>query len=283
MKKFRIIITLFSVLFILLEQVPRVFALRAEALPSEISPGDVFVLKVYGAGVASAPEAAPGDVPVNFTACGKHCFVAIGAFGIETQPGDYTIKIKTGQTALDVHIIVKHTVFPTINLTLPEKEVMLSPEDLDRAKSEQKLLESIWKQETPRLWEGDFSLPLPTEISTPFGYRRILNKKRISIHRGIDMRGHEGEEIKACNRGRVVLTKNLFFGGNTVVLDHGMGIYSIYMHLSKFDVKPGDIVSRGQTVGLVGATGRATGPHLHFSMKVHDISANPVSFTRLPL
>jgi Peptidase family M23 len=283
MKKYSIIIIFASTLLFLLAAASGVFALRTEVLPSEISPGDAFVVKVEGAGVYTAPQASLGAASLVFTSCGRDCFEAISAFGVDTLPGDYPITVKIGEALANVHVIVRHTVFPTINLTLPEKEVILSPEDLARAKREEKLLESIWKKETPRLWEGDFILPLPTEISTPFGYRRILNKKRISIHRGIDMRGHEGEGIKASNKGRVVLAENLFFGGNTVVLDHGMGIYSIYMHLSKFDVQSGDMVSKGQIVGLVGSTGRATGPHLHFSMKVGDISANPVSFTHLPL
>ncbi len=283
MKKDRIIITLFSVLFILLVPVPGVFALHVEVLPPEVAPGDAFVVKVDGVKDSAAPRATLGINSFVLTRCGKDCFETISALGIDTPPGDYPITVKIERTTVKAHVIVRHTVFPTISLTLPEKEVMLGPEDLDRAKREEKLLESFWEKETPRLWEGDFILPLSTEISTPFGYRRVLNKERISIHKGIDMKGREGDKIEACNRGRVVLAKNLFFGGNTVVLDHGMGIYSIYMHLSKFDVKPGDIVSKGQTVGLVGATGRATGPHLHLSMKVRDISANPVSFTRLPL
>jgi len=283
MKKYRIVIIFLSTFLILLTGAQRVFALRAEALPTEISPGDAFLVKVEGAGVSAAPKAVFRGTHLDFTGCGEGCFETVNALGLDTRPGSYPMAVNVGHTTVKVRITVKPAVFPTIKLTLPEKEVILSPGDLARAKREERLLQSIWQRETPRLWKGDFILPLPTQISTPFGYRRVLNGKRISIHQGIDMRGHEGEQIRACNRGRVVLAKNLFFGGNTLVIDHGMGIYSIYMHLSKFEVQPGDVVSKGQTVGLVGSTGRATGPHLHFSMRVRDISTNPVSLTRLPL
>lgn len=282
-KKYRIVIVVSAIFFILLGGTRPVFALRAEVSPSEISPGDAFVIKVEGNGFSAAPKAALRGNSLAFTACGVGCFETVDAVGLDMRSGSYPVTVSVGHVRVTVQITVKPTVFPTIRLTLPEKEVILSPRDLARAKREEGLLQSIWQKETPRLWKGDFILPLPTEISTPFGYRRVLNGKRISIHKGIDMRGHEGEKIKACNRGRVVLAKKLFFGGNTLVIDHGMGIYSVYMHLSKFEVQPGDVVSKGQTIGLVGSTGRATGPHLHFSMRVHDISANPVSLTRLPL
>ena len=126
-------------------------------------------------------------------------------------------------------------------------------------------------------------MPLANEISTAFGTRRIINDKVMSSHRGLDIRGKTGEPVRASNNGRVVLAQDLFYGGNTVVLDHGQGIYTIYMHLSHFKVQEREMVSKGETVGLVGSTGRSTGPHLHFGVKVQNISVNPLSFTRLVL
>lgn len=283
MKKYGIAIALISALLILVAAPSRVFAFRAEVLPPEIGPGEAFLIRVQDTGMTAAAEIALDRESPRFTSCGRGCFETIRAVGLDTPQGNYPIKVKVGKTVMKVHVMVRRAVFPTINLALPEKKVILSPEDLARARKEEELLESIWRKDSPRLWLGKFVLPLQTVISTRFGLKRILNKERVSIHKGIDMRGRAGQEIRASNRGKVVLVKNLFFGGNTVVLDHGMGIYSIYMHLSKFSVQPGVIVSKGQTVGLVGSTGRATGPHLHFSIKVLGISADPVSFTRLPL
>jgi hypothetical protein len=282
MERNRVFIFQTTIFLFFLAAVPNVFAVSAKVLPAKISPGDAFVIRVEGA-TTSVPEAELGGNSLDFTSCGKGCFETIDALGLDAHPGSHKIMVKAGQTDLKVNVTVKRTVFPTITLTLPEREVILGPKDLKRAKREERLMESIWQKETPRLWEGRFILPLPTEVSSPFGLRRVMNGERVSIHKGIDMKGREGQAIRACNNGRVVLARNLFFGGNTVVIDHGTGIYSIYMHLSKFDVRPGEMVSKGQTLGLVGSTGRATGPHLHFSMRVSGISANPVSFTRLPL
>lgn len=282
MKNYRSAIILSLIFLLLFASAPTAFAVSVKVLPAEISPGDAFVIRVRGADVF-APQATMGGSSLDFTGCGTGCFEAIDALGLDTRPGSYPVRVKTGKAVFKVDIRVKKTVFPTISLTLPEKEVVLGPKDLARARREEKLLDSIWKKETPRLWEGNFILPLPTEVSSPFGLRRVMDKVRISIHKGIDMKAREGEKISACNRGRVVLARNLFFGGNTVVIDHGTGIYTIYMHLSKFDVKPGEMVSKGQTVGLAGATGRATGPHLHLSVRVRDISTNPLSLVHLPL
>jgi murein DD-endopeptidase MepM/ murein hydrolase activator NlpD len=136
---------------------------------------------------------------------------------------------------------------------------------------------------TDRVWDGEFIQPLDNEVSTVFGVKRIMNKKKTSLHRGVDFRGKSGEPVRAFNRGRVVLADELFYGGNTVILDHGQGIYSIYMHLSKFNVKVNDILEKGTVVGRVGSSGRATGPHLHFGVKIRSINTNPLSFLELGL
>ena len=125
--------------------------------------------------------------------------------------------------------------------------------------------------------------PTGTPVSTEFGLNRIMNKKRNSVHTGTDFRGKTGAPVRSINSGTVVLAGDFFFGGNTVVVDHGMGLYSIYMHLSKFNVVKGDKVSKEQTVGLVGSTGRVTGPHLHMSVKLNGVSVNPESLFRLKL
>jgi murein DD-endopeptidase MepM/ murein hydrolase activator NlpD len=125
--------------------------------------------------------------------------------------------------------------------------------------------------------------PLENDISLRFGTKRIMNRKMISVHRGVDIRGKKGEQIRASNNGRIVLAGELFLGGNTIIIDHGQGIYSIYMHLSKFNSDVNDSVSRGDVIGHVGSTGRSTGPHLHFGIKVNTISVNPFSLIRLPL
>jgi murein DD-endopeptidase MepM/ murein hydrolase activator NlpD len=202
---------------------------------------------------------------------------------METKPGVHTIQLSVGKGKTNLNLVVKDTSFPTVRLSLPEEKVFLSPKNLKRAKREDGRLKSIWQIATDKLWKRSFILPLGNNISAVFGTKRIINQKKVSVHKGMDIKGKAGEEVKASNRGRVVLVEELFFGGNTVILDHGQGIYTIYMHLSKFNVKPGDIVSKGNIIGFVGSSGRASGPHLHFGVKVLNINTNPLSFLKLDL
>ncbi len=120
-------------------------------------------------------------------------------------------------------------------------------------------------------------------ITAPFGDRRTFNGNTQSQHYGIDLDGKTGAPIVAANDGTVVLIRDCYTSGNTVIVHHGAGLYSLYFHLSKFLVKEGAKVKRGQRLGLVGRTGRVTGPHLHWSMKVGDLYVDPASILRLPL
>jgi murein DD-endopeptidase MepM/ murein hydrolase activator NlpD len=258
-------------------------AFQIEVVPDEISPGEAFTIKVTGTKTSRLPTASLAKQKFYFSSCGEGCFIAIGAVGIKAKPGGYTIKLSIGDKRKNLKLIVKRTSFPTLKLSLPEDKVFLSPDDLARAKREDRRLKSICEIVSDRLWEGNFILPLENDISTVFGTKRIINQKMISIHRGVDIKGQEGEEIKASNIGRVVLAEEMFFGGNTIILDHGQGIYTIYMHLSKSNVKPEDIILKGDIIGFVGSSGRSTGPHLHFGVKVMDINTNPVSLAKLNL
>ncbi|MEN8263288.1 MAG: M23 family metallopeptidase, partial [Nitrospirota bacterium] len=168
-------------------------------------------------------------------------------------------------------------------LTLPKGKVTLSPENQKRATDEALLLKKMWPHNTPKKWNGRFTSPTGTEVSTVFGVKRIMNEKKTSVHRGMDFRGKKGAPVRAINGGRVVLTDDLFFGGNTLIVDHGMGLYSVYMHLSKFNAKKGVQVKAEQVIGFIGSTGRTTGPHLHMSVKLNGVSVNPESLFELDL
>jgi murein DD-endopeptidase MepM/ murein hydrolase activator NlpD len=193
------------------------------------------------------------------------------------------VEVKIGQEKKRLPITIRRHLFPVIQLTLPPGKVTLSQEDSERAEREDKLLKSFWTQQSEKMWQGSFSLPMGNEISTQYGVKRIINKTKESIHAGIDIRGRDGEDVLASNSGKVVLAEELFFGGNTLVLDHGMGIFTVYMHLSGFNRKLGESVSKGDVIGFVGSTGRSTGPHLHFGVKAQELSVNPVSFAKLKL
>jgi murein DD-endopeptidase MepM/ murein hydrolase activator NlpD len=257
-------------------------AFHAEVFPLEINQGDAFIIKVTDVPASSPPPVADfSEKQLYFSRCGNACFIALGAIEMKTKPGTYTINIFVGKQKKTLSFTVNPTDFPTLNLTLPDEKVFLSPENLKRAKKEDKKLQSLFQMASEKLWDRRFILPLANDFSTVFGTKRIMNKKRISIHRGLDIRGKMGETVRASNHGRVVLAEELFFGGNTVIIDHGQGIYTIYMHLSEFKVQPETIISKGDTIGLVGASGRATGPHLHFGVKVLNVNTNPVSIIEL--
>jgi hypothetical protein len=258
-------------------------ASQASLLPSRINPGDAFLIKVSGARTSEIPAASLHGREIFFSRCGETCFIGIGAVGLETKPGRHMIHLRMGKKSMQLPLLVKHARFPTLFLTLPKEKVFLSPKDTEKAEREEERLRLLWVSMTDRLWEGSFSLPLEHSISTVFGTKRMMNRRVTSIHKGVDIRGKEGDGVRASNRGRVVLAEELFFGGNTIILDHGQGIFTMYMHLSSFSVKPEDVVSKGDIIGSVGSSGRSSGPHLHFGVKLLEISVNPVSFVKLTL
>ena len=258
------------------------YAFNIELTPEEVVPGDVFLLRMQAEGNASA-EAEFIDTTINFHPAPDNRLVALVPVDINTTPQKYTVRVTYGGERRTLTVAVRPHEFKTIKLTLPEGKVTLSPENQKRAAREATRLRSIWPQNTSKLWEGRFVIPTGTEISTAFGVRRIMNEKRTSVHRGIDLRGKTGAPVRAINSGRVILTDDLFFGGNTLIIDHGMGLYSVYMHLSKFNMSKGKKVSKDHVIGFVGSSGRATGPHLHMSVKLNGVSVNPESLFKLEL
>lgn len=210
------------------------------------------------------------------------------AVDLEKAPGEYELKI-TGQTAggekvnCSAKVTVSKGQFATEKLQVEKQFVEPNPEQVKRADQERQKLRDIFDTVTPdRLWDGKFRVPLDGVTSgTNFGKRRILNGNPGSPHSGVDLPGTTGTLIHAAQRGRVVLAEELFFAGNTVVVDHGLGIYTFYGHLSEIDVKVGDAVKTGAVLGKVGATGRVTGPHLHWGLTVERARVNPLLLVKL--
>ena len=258
-------------------------AICTDIEPKELYPGDAFVVRLTDKNPSDEASVRYGDVEIPLSGCGKDCLFGIGAVDMDTKPGEHRVVVVSGNYRHDMHFSVMPANFPEMKLKLPKSKVALSSQDLARVKREEAMLKVICKQMGPQLYRGDFILPLANPVSAVFGARRIMNNEIVSIHRGIDFRARRGEEIRSANNGRIVLAEELFFGGNTIVIDHGAGIFTIYMHLDGFAAKVGDPVKRGDVIGLAGSTGRATGPHLHFGVKILDISTNPLSLTRLKL
>ena len=225
------------------------------------------------------------DVP--FIKSGEHWLAIVGV-DLDSRPGDHavdvTFKYGDGRTRV-VHepVAVNAGQYPTTELQVEERYVELSPEDQARADREAAETSAIYDTFTPeRYWTEPFAIPVRgAKDGRNFGHRRVFNGQPRAPHSGADLRAATGTPIYATNRGRVVLAKDLFFSGNAVFIDHGYGLYTTYLHLSKIDVAVGDIVERGQQLGLAGATGRVTGPHLHWGVRLLDARVDPFSLVRL--
>ncbi len=247
--------------------------------PSKPGPGDIMVVTLKNAGEATGTFLGK-KIYFNPATESLKAIVAVDYF---TEPGKYDLEISTGGSVLKQSIEVVKKEYEVQRLELPRDMVELSPENEARAERDQKRMGSIWPKENARAWSGDFLNPLEGEIISPFGLRRIINNTPKSPHTGIDVKGHKGDQVHAPNDAVVALVDNQFFAGNAVVLDHGQGIYTMFFHLSKVLVKPGQKVKKGEVFALVGSTGRATGPHLHWGARVQGARIDPLQLIHLKL
>ena len=200
------------------------------------------------------------------------------------RQGDYPVEVT--MTYADGRVVtqpesveVLGMSFPTTELTVAPGFVQLSPENQERAARESREIGAVYATLTPTAyWDEPFIVPIPgARDGRNFGHRRIFNGEPRAPHSGADLSASTGTEIHASNAGRVVLAKDFFFNGNAVFIDHGLGLYTMYLHLSEILVDVGDLVERGQVVGLAGATGRVTGPHLHWGARILDARVDPFS------
>ncbi|MRI82932.1 MAG: M23 family peptidase [Nitratiruptor sp.] len=174
---------------------------------------------------------------------------------------------------------IRPKAYPKERLRVDPKKVT-PPKSLGkRIQAEYREAMELYKRKGARNYiHRPFILPLTTTITSPFGTARLFNGKLSSYHSGVDFRAPVGTPVRAINDGRVVLVKNRYFAGNSVIIDHGGGVYSCYYHLSRFKVKPGELVKRGEVIALSGKSGRVTGPHLHLGIRVLGVSVDPIDF-----
>jgi murein DD-endopeptidase MepM/ murein hydrolase activator NlpD len=174
--------------------------------------------------------------------------------------------------------------YRTGSLTVSPKFVEPDPEALQLIQAEIKLKAKVFAESASEpLWAGNFRAPVTAQPTDSFGTRRTFNGKLASIHKGMDFRAPTGTLVHAGNSGMVVLARPLYYEGNCVVIDHGLGIFTISMHLSRIDVKEGQHVATRERLGLSGATGRVTGPHLHWAVRWQDAYLDPAKLLRLNL
>jgi murein DD-endopeptidase MepM/ murein hydrolase activator NlpD len=220
---------------------------------------------------------------------GPSVYRALLGVDLEQAAGKYDLALAADtqsdeKVSCSAAVIVRAGHFATESLRVEKQFVEPSPEQLQRAQAEQKRLREIFGRVTPeRMWQGKFRVPLDgVTTGKNFGKRRILNGQPGSPHGGLDLPATTGTPVHAAQSGRVVLAEELYFSGNTVLVDHGLGIYTLYGHLSEISVKAGDEVGPSALLGKVGATGRVTGPHLHWGLTVDKARVNPLQIVGLP-
>ncbi len=193
------------------------------------------------------------------------------------------LRAETGlEISKKISLRVQEKEFKVQRLTLPDEKVHLCEKDLARHYREKAAVKKAFAASAAeKLWQEKFILPSNGRISTPFGVKRFINNEPRSPHSGIDFASPKGTPVPASSSGVVALTGDHFFSGKTVLLDHGLHIYSMYFHLSSISVKKGDSVSRGQIIGRVGSTGRSTAPHLHWGVRINGKRVSPLSFLEL--
>jgi len=206
------------------------------------------------------------------------------AADLNSKPGSYEALVRT--TSPDVEerfdIRINDTDYGVRNLTLPKEKVELDAESLKRVKEETAIISALWHApKAAPAWMGGFLMPVDGEVVGTFGKRSVINNMERSPHTGLDQKGDTGDPVRAINKGKVVLTADHFFTGNSIFVDHGGGIISMYFHLDSIMVREGETVEKGEIIGLVGATGRVTGPHLHWGMRVNGSRVNPLTFVQL--
>src|SRR5690606_39230458 len=248
------------------------------ALPrASAVPGGVVVVDLGSASGAS-PVAQFEGRRVLVTRDADRYRAVIGV-ALAMEPGDYTLEVRDGDGNRSLPVKIASKKYREQHLTVAPGQVDLSPEDAARVEREQVQLSASYNSFSEAL-PATFVLrqPTPGPRSDSYGSRRFFNKQPRNPHSGMDIAAATGTPIIAAADGVATETGDFFFNGNTVILDHGAGFITLYLHLSEYAVKKGDVVKAGQTIGKVGATGRVTGAHLHFGVMLNGASVDPALF-----
>jgi murein DD-endopeptidase MepM/ murein hydrolase activator NlpD len=243
-------------------------------------PGGVAVVPLCSiSACANAPQAWLGEQPVMVAADHDQWFAVVG-LSLDTPPGAHELRVQVGHETTPFVFVVNRKNYPEQRITLKDNsKVELSATDLARAEREIALITSIkhtWR--TAHDTDPVFSLPAEGKLGGRFGVRRYFNDVPRAPHSGLDVVVKRGTPIQASAQGMVLETAEYFFNGKTVFVDHGNGLITLYCHLDRIDVKPGDPVRKGQQIGLSGMTGRASGPHLHWSVVLNGVMVDPELF-----
>ncbi|MDP7338806.1 MAG: M23 family metallopeptidase [Vicinamibacterales bacterium] len=246
-------------------------------------PGEAVLLRVEASRPVTEVRGVVFDETVRFYQAAGGVWQGLVGIDLQVEPGDYTVALRimpaTGAALEHVYTLsVEHKAYRTRQLTVAPRYVEPPPDVTERIQREARRQAAIFATVTPdRLWRGSWGRPVPGQATSAFGSRSVFNGQARNPHSGADFRAAEGTPVSAPNAGTVVLTGDTYFSGGSVILDHGWGLYSYFAHLSKMLVEEGDLVEPGQVVGHAGATGRVTGPHLHWTLRLNGARVDPLS------
>jgi len=249
--------------------------LQLRSCPASLGQGEMAVVEVQAKGKVTGGFV--GE-PLFFFPYAPDLYRALIGVDLEAEPGPRGLQVAEGERVLRATVMVKRRPFGLQRLNLPPEMVELRGEALRRVRREKALIRRALLGTKPQpLWRRPFLLPLRGRITGAFGLQRLINGRFRSRHTGLDIAAPEGTPVVATNDGVVVLASSLYLEGNTVIMDHGLGLYSFYLHLKEFFVKRGQRIQRGKVLGLVGVSGRASGPHLHWGVVLRGKRVDPLS------
>ncbi len=265
---------------------PPTLTLEARAF----KPGEILLVTVAGNDAKTPPDGGVGGRALNFFP-GASTGTWLAFFGLDLEFSTGPVNLNAVLRSPDGTVVQKTDIlnitdagFPLVELAVDPKFVALGKNDAKRAEDEFKKLHALFSKTTEkRMFNGSFVSPIPGAATARFGERRVFNGQPRAPHSGMDLKAKLGQLVRAPAAGKVLLVDALFFAGKTLILDHGLGLTTQYAHLSKFLVKRGDRVKKGQIIGRVGATGRVTGAHLHWALKFQNSRIDPYSLIFLDL
>lgn len=262
------------------------WTVRAE--PKELVNGSPVLFRVTAPIDLTALQGTWSERELSFRLnadCG--CWYAIAGIDLNQKPGSYALRLE-GAARDGSHLTsteqvkVSEKVYPTTALSVAPQYVKPPKEVLARIQEEEAVKKRLFSKVSPETyWSGQFAPPVGTTVSAIFGSARTYNGVKKSQHQGLDFHAAIGTSVRATNRGVVILARNLYYEGNCVVVDHGQGLLTLYLHLSEIAVKEGDKVESGTVLGKSGNTGRVNGPHLHFAARWQGLYVDPETLLKL--
>jgi hypothetical protein len=261
-------------------------AITVTAAARSIQPGELVILTIATAAPTDAVRVRAFDHDLSPFRVDASTWQVLVGIDLDASTGAHPVAIDTGASPAAAKttysLVVKPKAFPTRTLVVDDAFVNPPAAEMKRIQEDQDRLNRVWQSSAKtKLWTGPFIRPVAEAANSAFGKRSVYNGQPRGSHGGADFESPAGTPVKAPGSGRVALAGDLYFTGNTVVIDHGLGLFSIFAHFSAIDVHEGDAVTGGQVVGKVGATGRVTGPHLHWAIRVAGARVDPLSLLAL--